>query len=114
MRTLFAPILIPPPPPPPNQSRLCRMTSEEDLKFGEAAIHDRRRDELPGIPTSAPPKARDQSANVAAAFVSPQICIMCCESKVSRPQVNVQLLKRSKVCFCFMASEPLLAAAEQF
>lgn len=30
--------------PPPNQSRLCCMTSEEDLKFGEAEIHDGRRD----------------------------------------------------------------------
>lgn len=60
MRTLFAPILIP--PPPPNQSRLCCMTSEEDLKFGEAEIHDRRRDEQPekppGIPTSAPAKLK--------------------------------------------------------
>lgn len=65
MRTLFAPILAP--PPPPNQSRLCCMTSEEDLKFGEAEIHDRRRDEQPpGIPTSAPPKLKIR------ALMSPQ------------------------------------------
>lgn len=116
MRTLFAPILIP--PPPPKQSRLCCMTSEEDLKFGEAEIHDRRRDEppqkLPGIPTSTPPKLKIR------ALMSPQhlchfwICIMCSESKVSLPQVYVQLLKRSKVCRYSMTSEPRLAAVEQF